>query len=249
MSEIESLRPSMSEPFLRFLDWDSDFFGYRIYRAEVDRLDAASMEAISNESLQCGAECIYLLVGPQGMQRALLAEESGFRLMDVRVTLESLVDQSVCSTPSPSIRSARLEDIPDLEALAAMLHKDSRFFADPKFAAKAPELYRKWIAKSVRGDADLVLVAEVSGRAAGYFTGHRASEGTGRIGLVGVSPKAQGQGLGRALMHGALRWFTENRLNRVEVVTQARNFTAQRLYQRSGFVTANVQLWFHKWFV
>jgi hypothetical protein len=50
-------------------------------------------------------------------------------------------------------------------------------------------------------------------------------------------------------MHGALRWFTENRLNRVEVVTQARNFTAQRLYQRSGFVTANVQLWFHKWFV
>jgi len=142
-----------------------------------------------------------------------------------------------------------VEDIPDLEAIAAVSHTDSRFFADPRFSAKAPELYRTWIAKSVRGDADLALVAEVSGRAVGYFTGHRASEGTGRIGLVGLSSKAQGQGLGRALVQGALGWFSENRLHRVEVVTQARNLAARHLYQRSGFVTANVQLWFHKWFV
>jgi ribosomal protein S18 acetylase RimI-like enzyme len=239
----------MIDPLLRFLDWDTDFFGYRIFRADVDRLDAAVMEAISKERLEHGAECIYLLVGEGGMQQAAIAEDSGFRLMDVRVTLESSFQGSFRPTPSPSIRPARPEDIPRLEELAALLHRDSRFFADPRLAVKAPELYRAWIAKSIRGGADLALVAEVSGRAAGYFTGHRVSEGTGRIDLVGVSSETQGLGLGRALMQQAMSWFSENGMKRVEVVTQARNLPAQRLYQRSGFTTARVQLWFHKWFV
>ena len=28
-----------------------------------------------------------------------------------------------------------------------------------------------------------------------------------------------------------------------------RNLAAQRLYQRSGFVTASLQLWYHRWFL
>jgi len=32
------------------------------------------------------------------------------------------------------------------------------------------------------------------------------------------------------------------------VVTQGRNLAAQRLYQRNGFVTASLQLWYHRWF-
>ena len=35
---------------------------------------------------------------------------------------------------------------------------------------------------------------------------------------------------------------------RITVVTQGRNARAQRLYQRAGFVTESVRLWFHRWF-
>jgi hypothetical protein len=31
------------------------------------------------------------------------------------------------------------------------------------------------------------------------------------------------------------------------VVTQARNVPAQRLYQKCGFITRSVELWFHRW--
>jgi hypothetical protein len=34
----------------------------------------------------------------------------------------------------------------------------------------------------------------------------------------------------------------------VQVITQGRNYAAQRLYQRAGFVTRKTELWYHKWF-
>jgi hypothetical protein len=34
----------------------------------------------------------------------------------------------------------------------------------------------------------------------------------------------------------------------VKTVTQGRNIPAQRTYQRCGFQTAAVQLWYHRWF-
>jgi ribosomal protein S18 acetylase RimI-like enzyme len=44
-----------------------------------------------------------------------------------------------------------------------------------------------------------------------------------------------------------VRWFSEEGVEVVSVVTQARNVRAQRLYQRYGFTTRSVKLWFHRW--
>ena len=33
----------------------------------------------------------------------------------------------------------------------------------------------------------------------------------------------------------------------IDVVTQGRNYSAQRLYQRCGFITQSTELWYHKW--
>jgi hypothetical protein len=32
-------------------------------------------------------------------------------------------------------------------------------------------------------------------------------------------------------------------------VTQGRNLAAQRLYQRTGFLIRDLQLWYHKWYL
>ena len=59
---------------------------------------------------------------------------------------------------------------------------------------------------------------------------------------------SRGRGGGSALVQGALAWFADRGVTQVLVVTQGRNVGAQRLYQKAGFLTRKVELWYHRWF-
>ncbi len=50
------------------------------------------------------------------------------------------------------------------------------------------------------------------------------------------------------MLRFAGRWLSDLDFDRVNVVTQGKNIPAQRAYQRCGFITRSVELWFHKWF-
>jgi len=54
--------------------------------------------------------------------------------------------------------------------------------------------------------------------------------------------------IGEMLVRGAVAWCADAGLARSMLYTQARNVASQRLFQRLGFRTAAVDLWFHKWF-
>jgi GNAT superfamily N-acetyltransferase len=53
--------------------------------------------------------------------------------------------------------------------------------------------------------------------------------------------------VGTALVQAALDWFRGQGLYSAQVVTQARNVPAQRLYQQMGFFTRRMTLYYHKW--
>lgn len=194
-----------------------------------------------------GAECLYFLADTDEAESFQLAEERGFRLVDIRVTLTWTGNELSIREILPPIRPARLDDIPELQSIASKAYDKTRFYADPRFASKAPSLYRTWIEQSVRGDADIVLVAELDGRPVGYVTGHQKSQQEGHIGLLGVSSSAQGGGVGQALVECGMDWFLQRGIRQVHVVTQGSNIAAQHLYQNCGFRTSKTQLWFHWW--
>ena len=64
---------------------------------------------------------------------------------------------------------------------------------------------------------------------------------------MGVSLEGRGQGIGRQLVLYALQWFKERHCTLVKVSTQGRNILAQRVYERAGFLTSNLSLWYHSW--
>jgi ribosomal protein S18 acetylase RimI-like enzyme len=239
-----------------FLSWDTDFFGHRIARVCGDTLNEEAVSRIDEWSVENRIEALYFLARADDPKTIQTAEGNGFGLTDIRMTyqLAAIPRQQLVppnASSQASIRSAVPGDVAALRVIARTAHSDTRFFNDPHFdREKAGDLYETWIELECRGRADMVLVgASESGQAIGYLSCRLdRSSSTGSIGLLGVNKNFQGRGTGMGLVLAALEWFLAQGMQHVTVVTQANNLVGQRLYQRCGFLTRNVQLWYHKWY-
>jgi dTDP-4-amino-4,6-dideoxy-D-galactose acyltransferase len=239
----------------RLLEWDSSFFGFCIARVQVDRLTEETISQIDAWCSENHVRCLYFLARPDDPATTRLAEDNSFRLVDVRLTfardLPSPIGGSEISHDGAAlVRTARPEDLEVMRRIARESHRTTRFYYDPNFPPHLREsLYETWITQSCQGYADRVLVAELDSLPVGYLTCHLYSaQGMGSIGLVGVSSHVQGRQIGQQLVREALSWFAAQGAREVSVVTQGRNLGAQRLYQRCGFLTRSVQLWYHRWY-
>jgi len=233
------------------LEWDSTFFGYRIARATVNRLTETQMSDLLAWCDDQAIDCLYFLADPGDPLTVRLAESHDFRFVDIRVTYERQVTRSPLPLKSsPRVRDFVEQDIPALREIAATSHRDSRFYYDGGFAVPLCDaLYETWIEKSCHGWATNVLVAEWEGRPVGYSTCHVKSPEIGQIGLTGLHSGARGKGLGQDLVNQDVFWFNQQGVETVRVVTQGRNTQAQRLYEKCGFLTRTVELWYHRWFL
>ncbi len=231
------------------VEWDSAFFGLRLARVTAPVLDAGAAAAVVSAGREQRFDCLSLLLPASDASSIAAAQEAGFELVDLRVTLERASGTAVppLSTGS-AIRGHHPADIPALEAIAGEAHRNTRFFRDPRFPAdRAADLYRIWIRKECEGAADRVFVSGEEGAATGYLSCHVGGGGLARIGLLGVRSDLRGRGTGDALLAVALGWFDEAGHEAVSVVTQGQSVAAQQLYQRAGFLTSRVELWFHRW--
>jgi dTDP-4-amino-4,6-dideoxy-D-galactose acyltransferase len=230
------------------LAWDSEFFGVPTGRVLGDTLDAARVSEIDDWARGRGVKLLYFRARSDDPATARVAEEAGFRLVDVRMTFE----REVVGAPAPlaaGIRAYAAGDLAAVRAIARTAYVDSRFYADGRIPReRCDALYDRWTVQACDGGAARVLVAEEAGRVVGYVTCDLSRDGSGAIGLIGVDEQFRGRGIGRRLVEGAVAWAAERGQARLIVVTQGRNVGAQRLYQRCGFVTLAVELYFHKWY-
>jgi len=230
------------------LEWDSHFFGMPIARAGASRLDESGRRAILDWCRDEGIGCLYFLADPNDPATSVLLEDAGFHLVDIRVTLDAPV-RAGAHRAAPTTRAARASDIPALRDIAGICHRNTRFYLDGHFSReRCDEMYRVWIERSCTSPTEYVIVAERNGGPVGYLTLSVSGAGRAIIGLVGVSPSHQRQGVGRELVEAGLAWLAERAVESVSVVTQGHNIASQALYQRAGFRTSGVMLWYHRWF-
>lgn len=236
------------------LEWDTAFFGFRIAQVAGDVLSQHQVARIEAWCEQNNVACLYFLACSNDTTTIMLAEDNHFRFVDIRMTFAQELQTARgfalnALNPAVRIRRAQVNDIRLLQEIARKGHHDTRFFYDTGFPRSLAEgLYETWIERSCTGYANQVLVGESEGMAIGYISCHLDTDLTGRIGLVGVSHESQRQGIGQALVRTALDWFAMQGVKVVSVTTQGRNLAAQRLFQRSGFLSEKVELWYHKWY-
>lgn len=237
------------------LPWDTAFFGFRIARILESQLTASRAWQVDAWCRRNRVRCLYFLACSDDSGTTILAEDHGFRLVDIRVTLaretQNLPTASTaCPGPELRVRAVRRGDLEALQSIAGESYQHSRFYYDTSFPRSLSKaLYETWIRRSCEGYARIVHVVESGSAIAGFVTCHVDEQhDTGSIGLVGVSRRMRGEGIGKVLVLEALKWFASQDIGQVSVVTQGRNIAAQRLYQRLGFLTQTVELWYHKWY-
>jgi RimJ/RimL family protein N-acetyltransferase len=228
------------------LQWDSEFWGLEIGRVADGEVTEAGLARVDEWAAAERLDCLYLLASADDPPSVHAAERAGFRVMDLRIELRRVA----AVEEADGVREAREDDRDALRGIARSSHRITRFYADPNFPdARCDDLYDTWIARSLEGWADGVLVVEADGSPAGYVSCHLdRQEGTGSIGLIAVDEAARGQGLGLTLTLGAVAWCGRRGMNEMSVVTQGRNVAALRTFEQAGFRVSSVAVWLHKWY-
>lgn len=236
------------------MKWDSDFFGYPVGYLACRRLTPAIQNLVKDFTSTHRVVLLEYLCNCHDWLSVQTAEQAGYSFVDIRLTLENALRKAPESAlpKGTSIARAEAPHIPSLKKMASALYMDSRYFFDPHFARdKVRIFYEGWIEKAVLGTFDdycLLLVRNGEPPLA-FCTIRKNRPKTAQIGLFGVSPEAQGGGIARPFLNAVLARLHADGFEMVEVVTQGRNYRAQRVYQRCGFVTKTTELWYHKWYI
>jgi dTDP-4-amino-4,6-dideoxy-D-galactose acyltransferase len=235
------------------LDWDSNFFGFNVGYLTCMHLTENIMKRVNTFIKKENIRLVEYLCNCHNAESVKLAEDFGFNFVDVRLVFRKQINKIVYSTSnspdSIKIKIATIDDLKDLIPIARESYVDSRYFFDKHFPdERCQQFYEDWLKKSIVGEFDdLVFAAFDKEKAIGFISVKKQDQTTGKIGLVGVHENYQGKGIGKMLINQVFQWTQDNHLQQLDVVTQGRNYSAQRLYQKMGFTTKLVQLWYHKW--
>src|SRR5262245_42997956 len=101
------------------LPWDTQFFGHAIARLTRPRLSPEELAAALAFCARERVECRYFLAAGDDPATVGLAEDAGFRLVDVRVTLERRgPPPGDAPSPGVAVRPAAPADLDELRRLA-----------------------------------------------------------------------------------------------------------------------------------
>ena len=150
------------------------------------------------------------------------------------------------------IREAANTDLPHLGRLGALLVQEHHDFDRRRFLAakdRTPQEYARFLGTRLDDRDAVILVAEAKGEAIGYAYGE--IEGYDYMSLRGpagvlndliVDPAYRGRGIGRWLLDEIISRLKSRGVPRIVLSTAAKNKSAQRLFERSGFRPTMIEM-------
>lgn len=228
---------------IRTLQWDSDFFGLRIGRADIQTRDDAEKLHTSFAAIKQRYDLLYVFDS-----NAVGFAAHGSKLVD-----EKILYSKPCEQRSQYAEIAFYKDVvpnEDLYRLALVSGTYSRFRLDEHLPQGSYErLYNRWIENACpkQGTNKQILIYKDEHDAIkGMITIDHSGE-LGHIGLVAVDHDVQHQGIGGMIMSTLDGYLFERGIKMLEVPTQKSNTDACRWYEKNGFVQESVIPIYHWW--
>ena len=219
------------------LEWDSEFFGRRIGRLQMD--------CLGNELPEFPSE-LDLIYVETACENDCCAPQSHPTWFDAGRKLTFTADTHDGQT-APSIIQLTTQS-PELQKLAWLSGHQSRYRLDPNFTKEEyRRLYTRWIDACLEGQWDATILGiERHGELAGFVTVESLTDHA-RIGLIAVHSDHQGQGLSSHLIRAAKISAKEKGHSELRVSTQHTNEAAIRSYIHRGFKIMSSSQYYHYW--
>lgn len=238
-----------AKDLINFLEWDSNFFGFKVGKSDLNNLESTASEynRIIKES---DYKLIYCFADPTVGTASYIEEIiNGAILVDTKVTYVKRVLKNINleSQTDQQIQSVIINDN-EIQDLAIQAGIYSRFCIDANFESpKYEQLYKLWIENSInRKIADEVVVYKEARKVEGLLTiGTKINRAD--IGLVSVDELARGKGIATKLLKYAEQYSSIHGFEELQVVTQQNNTPACKLYERYGFSLESTVNIFHIW--
>ncbi len=235
---------------IEILKWDSNFFGYKIASITTDILRENIMEYIYDFVNNNNVKLIYYLCNCHDRKSVEIAEKNNFNFVDIRIQFEKQINKIKKITNNKfRVSLASLDDFYKLKTISSGIYDNSRYYFDKNFdILKVNQFYFDWIEKSILGKFDDECYCLYKGeKVIGFCTVKYKEYSEASIGLFGITKTYQGKGLAKLLLDNIFNIMFQRKIKKLSVVTQGRNYGAQRTYQKSGFLTKKTELWYHKW--
>lgn len=232
--------PIQNQPALtvQLLGFETGIYGRPVAWMQVaDSVGAAELDAALERETQAWRRGRQFLVGCRLAGKAEEAvgqalEKHGFRRIESLVTFERQLDPADAS--GPFLPEAAPPDHQACIEIGGSAFAYDRFHVDTRLPREAADkLKAEWVANSLNGRADAVLVAQSQAGVAGFIA-LRRMEDTAVIDLIAVAAHARGQGVGKSLVRAALSRYA-SRCTRMRVGTQRTNDASIQLYRGCGF--------------
>lgn len=239
-----------------FLKWDSKFWGFPIAYITTRYLNKTIILKVKKFIKSHRVRMIQYLCDCHDRRSVDLAEKNNFEFKDIRITFEkNLLKKKYIIFPRKnkellSISYAKKNDLKKLKLMTNKNYLESRYYFDDNFNKKKISIfYSDWVAKAINGKFDNECLVLLKKKNIVGFCTLRYSNGNkiANIGLFGISNKEKGKGYGLFFLNKIFKKLYKAKLSKIRVVTQGRNYSAQRLYQKAGFLTLSTELWYHKW--
>jgi dTDP-4-amino-4,6-dideoxy-D-galactose acyltransferase len=233
--------------FIRYLKWDTNYFGYPTYRIELiiyDHRDTYVLNKALNALLTVyeNIEKVYILINIPA-EDLLLIQAIGstkFKLIETRLNyyLSDLRNQK---DEIYKVRDATIEDIESMKNVAMIMRNQyDRVHADPAFSSKqADEYIGKFVEESVKGFADIVLVPDIANTPAfGFLAGKNPVNILGnnisKLVIAAVD-NSNYKGWLFILLSAMILRMKQNGSDYLTTITQASNRPAIRTWEKAGF--------------
>ncbi|PZX47653.1 GNAT family N-acetyltransferase [Algoriphagus chordae] len=213
------------------LPFDSNLFNYPVGKTSLGELwdEHEFLEEARDYQL------VYIF-----SETALVITNPAIQLVDTKLTFQKSLEPLSKPIEIQHFECSLLEE--ELFDLAFLSGKYSRFKTDSRLQnLEFDKLYRLWIKNAF--EKNQVIVAPEN---TGMVT-YSIEKELGRIGLIAVSEKCQGQGLGKKLVKAAEFLCLHKGAKYLQIPTQEANIPACRLYTSLGYEPAEKSYVYHWW--